>query len=178
MILNQQHEVRVARRPLESFLRRVKRELGLTQSDVTVCLISDKAMARLNQNFRKKKGPTDVLSFPEDNSLSPRPARRGKQQDRSRQRTRTHYELENLSPLVYPERTRRATRHSPLHLGDIAISPATASRHAKKNGRNVPGELRVLILHGVLHLLGYDHETDRGEMDAVEQKLRKRFGLT
>jgi len=63
-------------------------------------------------------------------------------------------------------------------LGDIAISPATARRYAKNNGRRLESELRVLILHGVLHLLGYDHETDRGEMDEMEQRLRKRFGLT
>jgi probable rRNA maturation factor len=63
-------------------------------------------------------------------------------------------------------------------LGDIAISPATARRYAKSNGRHLADELRVLILHGVLHLLGYDHETDRGEMDKMEQRLRKRFGLT
>ena len=178
MILNQQHEVRVARRPLESFLRRVKRELGLNQSDVTVCLVSDKAMARLNQSFRKKKGPTDVLSFPEENSFSPltshhlrvSPKAGGKQRRKGRQRTGTHHESKNVSPL--------ATRHSPLYLGDIAISPATARRYAKNNGRDLPSELRVLILHGVLHLLGYDHETDRGEMDAMERKLRKRFGLT
>lgn len=151
MILNQQNEVRVERRPLESFLRRVKRELGLTQSDVTVCLVSDKAMARLNQNFRKKKGPTDVLSFPTIVWRKPvRPHRRlhGK----------------NLATSEY--------------LGDIAISPATARRYAKNNGRHLAGELRVLILHGLLHLLGYDHETDRGEMNKMEQTLRKRFGLT
>ena len=71
MILNEQHEVRVARRPLESFLRRVKRELGLQQSEVTVCLLSDKVMARLNQSFRKKKGPTDVLSFSTDSERRP-----------------------------------------------------------------------------------------------------------
>jgi probable rRNA maturation factor len=149
MILNQQQEVRVARRPLESFLRRVERELGLKPSDVTVCLVSDKAMARLNQNFRKKKGPTDVLSFPQENSFSPLAARL----------------------------PRLGRGHSPLYLGDIAISPATARRYAKKQDRPLPSELRVLILHGVLHLLGYDHETDHGEMDKIEQKLRKRFGL-
>ncbi len=63
------------------------------------------------------------------------------------------------------------------YLGDIAIAPATARRYAKKNGRSLNNELRVLILHGVLHLLGYDHETDRGEMDRIEQKMRRRFGL-
>ena len=150
MILNQQREVRVARRPLESFLRRVKRELGLNQSEVTVCLISDKAMARLNQNFRKKKGPTDVLSFPA--VVRKRPAR---------------LRLKSIA-------TNSAKGE---YLGDIAISPATARRYAKNNRRHLAGELRVLILHGVLHLLGYDHEADRGEMDAIELKLRKRFGL-
>lgn len=151
MILNQQHEVRVARRTLESFLRRVKRELGLHQSDVTVCLVSDKAMARLNQSFRKKKGPTDVLSFPA--VVRRKPAR-----------------LRRKSNTTNPAKRQ--------YLGDIAISPATARRYARNNGRDLSSELRVLILHGVLHLFGYDHETDRGEMDAIEQKLRKHFGLT
>jgi probable rRNA maturation factor len=63
------------------------------------------------------------------------------------------------------------------YLGDVAISPATARRYAKKNGHRLSSELQVLILHGILHLLGYDHETDRGEMDRVEGKLRKRLGL-
>ena len=63
------------------------------------------------------------------------------------------------------------------YLGDIAIAPETARRYAKKNGRSLSNELRVLILHGVLHLLGYDHETDRGEMDRIERKMRRRFGL-
>jgi probable rRNA maturation factor len=63
-------------------------------------------------------------------------------------------------------------------LGDIAIAPETARRYARKNGRSLVVELRVLILHGVLHLLGYDHETDRGEMDRIERKMRRRFGLS
>ncbi len=65
-----------------------------------------------------------------------------------------------------------------VFLGDVAISPATARRNAKKLGRSLPSELQILILHGVLHLLGYDHETDRGEMDRVEARLRRRLGLT
>ncbi len=166
MILNQQHEVRVAMRSLESFLRQVKRELSLKESDVTICLVSDKAMARLNQNFRKKKGPTDVLSFPQEDSFSPLATRhsplRG-QSAKSRKDT-------GKQQLVKKSR--------PTYLGDIAISPSTARRYAKSHDRTLGSELRVLILHGVLHLLGYDHETDHGEMDEIEQKLRKRFGLT
>ena len=141
----------MALRPLESFLRRVQRELGLQPSDVTVCLVSDAAMARLNLTFRKRKGPTDVLSFPTV-------ARR------------TPVRLRPRRPLANP------TSHA--YLGDIAISPATARRYAKKQERPLASELCVLILHGVLHLLGYDHEVDHGEMHEMEQKLRKRFGLT
>ena len=63
-------------------------------------------------------------------------------------------------------------------MGDIAIAPETARRYAKKNGRSLGNELRVLVLHGVLHLLGYDHETDRGEMDRIEREMRRRFGLS
>jgi probable rRNA maturation factor len=66
---------------------------------------------------------------------------------------------------------------SDTSLGDIAIAPAVAKRNAKNLGRTLPAELKVLILHGVLHLLGFDHETDRGEMDRTEKKLRRRLGL-
>jgi probable rRNA maturation factor len=71
----------------------------------------------------------------------------------------------------------RRRRKTESFLGDIAISPATARRNAKKLGRTLPGELQILILHGMLHLLGYDHETDRGEMERIETRLRRRLGL-
>jgi len=148
MILNRQRAARVARRPLELFLQRVKSELRLHEARATVCLVSDAEIARMNEMFRKKKGPTDVLSFPTV-------ARRR---------------------LVRMPRGSKPVKAGE-YLGDIAISPATARRYAKKNGRKLSSELQVLILHGVLHLLGYDHETDRGEMDRVERKLRKRLGL-
>src|SRR5712664_3734963 len=148
MIVNRQRAVRLARRPLELFLRRVKNELGLEETGLTVCLVSGAEIARMNETFRKMRGPTDVLSFH-------RAARRR------------------------PVRLRRGSKpvKAGEYLGDIAISPATARRYAKKNGRKLSNELQVLILHGVLHLLGFDHETDRGEMDRVERKLRKRLGL-
>jgi probable rRNA maturation factor len=62
-------------------------------------------------------------------------------------------------------------------LGDIAISPQAARRNAKLFGRTFDEEIRILILHGVLHLAGYDHEADNGEMERIEMRLRKKFGL-
>ncbi len=145
---NRQRVVRLARPPLEAFLRRVRNELGFDKESLTVCLVSDAEIARMNEKFRKKKGPTDVLSFPTVARRRPVRLRRGSQ-----------------------------TVKTGEYLGDIVISPATARRYAKKHERKLSSELQVLILHGVLHLLGYDHEKDRGEMDRVEQRLRKRFGL-
>jgi probable rRNA maturation factor len=148
MIVNRQRAARLAQPPLESFLRRVRNELGLEEESLTVCLVSDAEIARMNEKFRKKKGPTDVLSFPTVVRRRPVRVRRGSRP---------------VKPGEY--------------LGDIVISPATARRYAKKHERKLSTELQVLILHGVLHLLGYDHETDGGEMERVERKLRKRFGL-
>lgn len=63
------------------------------------------------------------------------------------------------------------------YLGDIAIAPAVARRNARRFGRTFDDELRILILHGMLHLMGYDHETDAGQMDRREQRLRRALGL-
>src|SRR3989442_1827951 len=64
MVVNRQRRVPVAVKPLEGFLRRVQHTLRLPAYDVTICLLGDAAMARLNQAFRGKLGPTDGLSFP------------------------------------------------------------------------------------------------------------------
>ncbi|GMR23260.1 MAG: rRNA maturation RNase YbeY [Acidobacteriota bacterium] len=74
----------------------------------------------------------------------------------------------------------RAARYEddPGYLGDIVVSVDTASRHAKRRGSNLRRELKVLSLHGFLHLLGYDHEKDDGEMRRIEYRLRRRFAIT
>lgn len=61
-------------------------------------------------------------------------------------------------------------------LGDVVISAATADRNARAEGHSTEEEIRMLILHGVLHLLGYDHESDHGEMNSLELSLRARLG--
>jgi probable rRNA maturation factor len=138
MIVNRQRRVPVAVKPLEDFFERVRRELRFTSDSVTVELVSDAAMSRLNRNFRHKSGPTDVLSFPANGA---KPGRR------------TEY------------------------VGDIAISPETARRNARRFSRTLPAEMRILILHGMLHLAGFDHESDHGEMERLERRLRRRLGV-
>jgi probable rRNA maturation factor len=134
-------------------LARVRRELGFDEADLTVCFVSDAEIARMNQAFRKKKGPTDVLSFPA---------------------------IERRRPAIVRAQNpgRLRGKRIPEFLGDIAIAPSVARRNARKFGRTVLNELRILILHGLLHLLGYDHETDRGQMSRLEGRLRRKLGLT
>jgi probable rRNA maturation factor len=64
------------------------------------------------------------------------------------------------------------------HLGDIVIARGVAARQARAAGHPDTEELRILALHGLLHLLGYDHERDSGEMARLERKLRRKGGLS
>jgi probable rRNA maturation factor len=63
------------------------------------------------------------------------------------------------------------------NLGDIVISAEQAAKQSEENGLSLEGEIKQLILHGVLHLCGFDHETDDGEMNARELELREQLGI-
>jgi probable rRNA maturation factor len=78
--------------------------------------------------------------------------------------------------LSFPADTRARPR-SGRFLGDLAIAKGVAGRQARREGHSYTLELRILALHGLLHLLGYDHQTDQGEMRRLEERLRKRAGL-
>ena len=64
-----------------------------------------------------------------------------------------------------------------LNLGDVAVSVETATVQAKENGLSFDEEISQLILHGLLHLCGYDHETDNGEMNRLELRLRRKLKI-
>jgi probable rRNA maturation factor len=65
----------------------------------------------------------------------------------------------------------------PNNLGDVAISVETAAAQAKENRLSFENEIAQLILHGLLHLSGYDHETDNGEMNRLELRLRRKLDI-
>ncbi|MGE5835953.1 MAG: rRNA maturation RNase YbeY [Acidobacteriota bacterium] len=111
---------------------------GSARGVVSIALVSDAAIRRLNRRYRRIDRVTDVLSFPA--SRPPHP-------------------------------------QTPVFLGDLAIALGVARRQAREQGHGLPRELRILALHGLLHLLGYDHETDQGEMQRLEERLRRRAGL-
>jgi probable rRNA maturation factor len=125
---------------LASWLARVAP--AAARGTVSVALVSNRRIRALNQKYRQKNYPTDVLSF----AAEP------------------------------PPRPRRAAA-TERFLGDIVIARGVARRQALEAGHSETTELRVLALHGLLHLLGYDHEQDNGRMRRVERRLRRKGGL-
>ena len=71
----------------------------------------------------------------------------------------------------------RFPSESPAYSGDVVIAAGVAARQARQAGHSLAVELRVLALHGLLHLLGYDHEHDDGRMARLERRLRRKGGL-
>jgi probable rRNA maturation factor len=79
--------------------------------------------------------------------------------------------------LSFPSGQEEFERAEGVSLGDVIVSAEQASRQAAEHGLDFEGEVAQLILHGLLHLCGYDHETDEGEMNALELNLRRRLGI-
>ncbi len=118
-----------------SLVRMAERVLAAvreTQSELSVELVGDSRMRRLNREYRKKDRPTDVLAFPMRESDNP----------------------------------------CPTLLGDVVISVPTALRQAREAGRSVDEELATLLVHGVLHLCGYDHERNKREAARMHRRER------
>lgn len=111
--------------------QRVLAAAGVPDAELSLVLVGDRRMRRLNRLYRSKDRSTDVLAFP---------MRKG-------------------GPGV-----------SPL-LGDVVISLPTAERQARAQGRSLDQEVATLLIHGILHLLGYDHE--RGEREARRMRRRE-----
>jgi len=104
---------------------RALEDLGCRDKELSILFTDDKHMAALNQQYRSKEGPTDVLSFPM---------------------------TEDLDGETVP------TFFEPVMLGDVVVSVDTALRDAEELGQPFERTVDRLLIHGILHLLGYDHE--------------------
>ena len=131
---------------------------------MTIAIVSDARVRALNRQYRRKDKATDVLSFPAFASG----LRRGRPASGS--------QLRRGRP-AFASGLRRGGPDERGHLGEVVIASGVAARQARAAGHSLGTELRVLALHGLLHLLGYDHERDDGRMARLERRLRSRGGL-
>ena len=122
------------------------------RGEMTVALVSDREICALNRRFRGIAKVTDVLSFPAGES------------EKGVGRVFLKY-LGTGKSLPTP------------FLGDVVIAVGRAGRQARDAGHSLEHELRLLALHGLLHLLGYNHEHDEGTMARLERRLRRKGGL-
>jgi probable rRNA maturation factor len=114
------------------------REEAPVYTELSIAIVEVLEMTQLNEKYRGKEGPTDVLSFECDDLCAAEP-------------------------------------DEPVTLGDVVIAPEIAEAQAEEYGHTVEQELNLLLVHGVLHLLGYDHEADT---DASVMQARERALLT
>ncbi len=126
------------------------------ETEVSLLFVDEDTIAALNAQFLGKTGPTDVLSFPIEDAPGP---------------TGRSPDLGGSGPGASPEQGALTL------LGDVVICPTVAARNAAEHEVPLDDELALLVVHGLLHLLGMDHEDDAEaeRMEALEQQLLARF---
>ena len=138
-VLNHQDRVPVDRRKIGAAARRILKTLGYGGYELTVVLVDDREITRLNRQYFRRNRPTNVISFP----------------------------LMDDSPVSLRSRL----------LGDVVISAETARLDAGEVKEKAEDEILFLLIHGILHLLGYDHEGAKEERLCMETKEREIFSL-
>jgi probable rRNA maturation factor len=140
---------------------------------VSVALVSDARVRELNRTYLRKDRATDVLSFPAGpESWANRESRAGPESP-----TNPRFWASPDSRVSPESRVNPKSRIPNPFLGDIVIARGVARRQARAAGHSEAVELRILALHGLLHLLGYDHQRDEGRMQRIERRLRRKGGL-
>jgi probable rRNA maturation factor len=147
-VVNRQRRVRIDRGRIAHLADQALEAVGRPDAAITVAFVRDAAIRRLNRDYRGKDISTDVLSFPAEQDM---PAAAGLAQ------------------------AGRVEDGPGGYLGDVVISADKAVSQAQESCYSFEREVSELVIHGVLHLCGYDHETDQGEMNRMELKLRRRL---
>ena len=156
-IKNQQKSLRVNERKIAGLLRKALHALGLHRAELSVLFVNDRRMKILNLQYRGIDKTTDVLSFPLLSAKEQKLRRAEASLNRSRSGT---------SELETPDRS--------LPLGDIVVNLHKAKRQSAENGISFNEEINRLLIHGLLHLVGYDHEQSpylKSKMEKKEMEL-------
>ena len=125
-------------------------------AELSILFVDQRSMADLNRRFHAQDGPTDVLAFPIDEE----PTEGGRSPDSG-----------GTGPGYAPP----GRADLPTLLGDVVICPAVATRNAAGHAGTYDDELALLIVHGILHLMGMDHEDD-DEAETMEARERELLG--
>ena len=165
------------------------------RGEVVIALVCDRKMRDLNREYRGIDRPTDVLSFPAITEVAPDAGIGPVTEvapDSGIEPTADAGQDVAVEQGEYPGRDGPAPCLSVApeaallppagggrrrHLGDVVIATGVARRQARAAGHPLGAELRCLALHGLLHLLGYDHDRDSGQMERLERRLRRQGGL-
>jgi probable rRNA maturation factor len=146
-VVNRQRLVRVDREAVANVARATLESIGRAGASLTVAFVRDRRIRDLNRDYRGKDSATDVLSFPADDEQAG-PATGG---------------FKDAGP------------NSMNYIGDVIISTDAALRQAEEAHHTLEREVSELVIHGTLHLCHYDHETDHGDMNRLELKLRRKL---
>ena len=133
-IRNRQRRIRVRMREVSASARKILLALGCLKAELSLLLVNDAQIRRLNKRYRRINRPTYVLAFP------------------------------MLEGSAFPPRSQL--------LGDVVISLETAKKQAKKEYHSREQEVKILLIHGILHLLGYHHEDSEEAAGLVERKAQ------
>lgn len=157
-VVNLQRKVKIDASAYREFVAKLSLSIDEAKCKTfSVAFISDRRMKELNAFFRSKHSTTDVLSFPHESDDFPRNG--------------------SVATSGDEHADNAAASSGSDYLGDIVISVEQAQRQAKENRLTLENEMKQLILHGLLHLCGYDHETDHGEMNRRELILRRKLKI-
>jgi probable rRNA maturation factor len=157
-VADEQAEVKVDALRWVRLARMVLEEQGVRgDAELSMLFVDEKSMSDLNERFLGRDGPTDVLAFPMDDEL----IESGRQPDQGGRGTGSPAEPSD----------------APILVGDVVICPKVAERQALDHSVPLDDELSLLVVHGVLHLLGFDHEEDdeAAVMERRERELMARF---
>lgn len=161
-VINLQRKIKLDLAPIRIFVADLSQAVSEAENKTfSVAFISDRRMKQLNEMFRGIDSTTDVLSFPYEPDVF-----------KSEPLAHTSELTQSIDPVQPP-----TTVGGSDFLGDIVISAEQAQKQAAENNLTLDGEIKQLILHGLLHLCGYDHETDSGEMNAYELSLRDKLKI-